>query len=113
MNTATIVATFNDYSTARQAARELEDIGIPANSIYIESNQKTAGAGSTDYQTGQSEGGFMGWWHSIFGTDQHTDQRQGYERVLSGGNAILRATVPSESVDAAVDLLNQRGAVNI
>jgi hypothetical protein len=113
MNTATLVATFTDYPTARQAARELENLGIPRDSIYIVSNQKTAGAGSADYQTGQSQSGFMSWWHGLFGSEQHADDRKTFEGALANGNAILRVTTDAASVDPAVEVLNQQGAIDI
>jgi hypothetical protein len=113
MNTATIVATFSEYTAARQAARELENIGIPRDSIYIVSNRKTAGAGSADYQTEQSQSGFMSWWHGLFGSEQHADDRKAFEGALASGNAILRVTMDAESVDSVVEVLNREGAIDI
>src|ERR1700736_374250 len=98
MNTRTLISTFNDYSTARQAARELENNGVPADAIQIDSNRKTAGAGSSDYQNEeQHQSGFMGWWNSFFGSDRDDEERRGYEGALAGGSTILRATVPTDS----------------
>ncbi|MDQ1470933.1 MAG: hypothetical protein QOJ99_2413 [Bryobacterales bacterium] len=113
MDTRTLVATFNDYSTARQAARELEDNGVPPDAVHIDSNQKTAGAGSTGYSNEEHhKSGFSSWWNSLFGSDDDTE-RTGYESAIAGGGTILRATVPAGMVDSAVTILNRYGAVDI
>jgi uncharacterized protein (TIGR02271 family) len=114
-NTRTLLATFNDYGTARNAALELENSGIPSEAIHVDSTRKTAGAGSGGgYETEREhEGGFTGWWHSLFGSDQENEERQQYEGALASGTAILRATVPTQSLDAAVDILNRAGAVDV
>lgn len=114
MDTRTLISTFNDYSTARQAARELENSGVPADAIQIDSNRKTAGAGSSDYQNEeQHQSGFMGWWNGLFGADRDDEERRGYEGALASGSAILRATVRADLVDSAVDILNRHGAVDV
>jgi uncharacterized protein (TIGR02271 family) len=114
-NIRTLIATFKDYTTARQAARELENSGVPAGSVHVDSNQKTAGAGSGGgYQTEQKEeGGFAGWWHSLFGSDHDDEERRSYEGAIAKGTAIVRATVAADSVRSAVDILNRYGAVDI
>lgn len=125
-NTNTLIATFDSYSTAQQAARELESSGISADSIHVDSTQKTAGAGSgSGYQSSDNyqnsgenqESGFSGWWHSLFGSNddatQYNDERAGYESALASGSAILRATVPASQVDAATEILNRYGAVDV
>src|SRR5438309_6145246 len=96
MDTRTLVATFNDYSTARQAARELEDNGVPSDAVHVDSNQKTAGAGSSGYANEEHhQSGFSAWWNSLFGSDDGDTERSGYETALRGGGTILRATVPA------------------
>jgi uncharacterized protein (TIGR02271 family) len=116
-NTRTLIATFNDYGTARQAARDLQDSGIPAENVHVDSNQKTAGAGSGGYQYEERQeekhSSFGEWWRSIFGGEEGDQERHGYERALSSGGTILRATVPEASVSSAVDILNRHGARDI
>jgi uncharacterized protein (TIGR02271 family) len=122
MNTRTLVATFADYSTARKAARDLEYLGIPPDSINIHSNQKTAGAGTTMHREERHESGFAGWWNNLFGSDRrdvdrsdyedydYENDRRGYEGALESGRAVLRATVAPEIVDRAVEVMNRYGA---
>src|SRR5438309_867778 len=100
----TLIASFEDYSTALAAARELEQSGISTESIHIDSNSRTAGAGSSvTYEDHRNEGGFSGWWHSLFGTDTHDNDRTAYEGALDRGGSILRATVPEDRVRQLTD----------
>jgi uncharacterized protein (TIGR02271 family) len=112
MDTRTLVATFNDYSTARQAARELEDNGVPSDAVQIDSNQRTAGAGSSGYANEEHQSGFSSWWNSLFGSDDDTE-RTSYESAIAGGRTVLRADVPAGMVDSAVTILNRYGAADI
>ncbi len=113
-NARIIAATFNEYSTATQAERELENNGVPSNAIQIQSNRKTAGAGSGgSYKEEHRESGFMGWWNSLFGSDHDEDERAGYERAIEGGSTVMLVTADAGSVDSIVDILNRNGAVDI
>ena len=114
MDTRTLIATFNDYSAANQAARELESSGISTDAVNIDSDRKTAGAGSSGgYHSSEQHTGFSGWWNSLFGSDTDDQERRGYESALAEGGAVLRATVPAQSVDTAAEILNRNGAVDI
>jgi len=114
MNTATIVASFPDYSAARAAARELENLGISRDAINVHSNQKTAGAGSSQHDIEcESRSGFVTWWQNSFGSDEYMDDRRSYENELESGRAILRATVSDELTDSAINVLNRSGAIQV
>jgi uncharacterized protein (TIGR02271 family) len=114
-NTRTLIATFDDYGAARQAARELTEIGVPSDAVQVDSNQKTAGAGSGGaYQHEEHHGsGFIDWWKSLFGADDDDTERRRYEGAISSGIAVLRATVKVESVDTAAEILNRQGARDV
>ena len=101
-------------STARQAERELEEAGVPSTDIQIDSNRKTAGAGSAQYQdTDRHESGFKEWWDSLFGSNDNDNDRSDYEGAISRGSTVLRVTVAAEAVDTAVDILNRNGATDV
>ena len=112
-NTQTLIATFKDYSTARQAARELINNGVPSDAVHVDSNQKTTGATSGEYQQEDQQSGFMDWWKSLFGSDQEDTELRGYETALTSGRTVLRATVPAQSVDSAIEILNRNGATGM
>src|ERR1700709_992192 len=117
MDTRTLVATFNNYSTAQQAARELEVLGVPADAVHVDSNAKTAGAGRTSSSgyAGEEnqESGFSSGGKGLFGSDEDDAERTGYEGAIERGETVLRATVPSNMVNSAVEALNRHGAVDI
>jgi uncharacterized protein (TIGR02271 family) len=113
-NTQTIIATFEDYGAATNAKRDLENSGVASDSIQIDSDRKTTGAGSGGYQKQErQESGFTGWWNSLFGSGRNDDERSSYEGALERGDAILRVTLPASSVDRAVEILNSEGAVDV
>ena len=113
-NTHTLIATFADYSTARQAQRELIDNGVPSDAIELDSNQQTAGAGAGGYVNEEHhKSGFAQWWDSLFGSDENDDDRRYYEGAIAGGRTILRATIPVEATDSAIGILNRNGARDI
>jgi len=113
-NSRTLIATFENYSTAQQAERELESAGIPSTAIHLESNRKTAGAGSAGYREEEHhESGFKEWWNSLFGSDDNDVDRRDYEGALSQGSTILRVTLAAEMADRAVDILNRNGAQDV
>jgi len=99
---------------ARQAARDLVDIGVPSDAVQLDSTQKTAGAGSGAYVEDDRRGsGFSGWWHGMFGTGNEDTERAGYESALASGRTVLHATVPVSLLDNAVEILNRNGAADV
>ena len=113
-HTRILVASFNDYSAAKLAERDLQNNGVASDAIKIESDRKTAGAGSGGrYREEHQESGFFGWWNSLFGSDDDNEERGGYERALESGSTIMLVTVAAGSVDAVVDILNRNGAVDV
>jgi len=114
MTTPTLVATFEDYSSAQQAARELENNGIAKDAISVDSNRRTVGAGSVGQPSHEeSQSGFMGWWNSLFASHENTAERLIFEGALESGNAILRASVTDSTLDMATDILNNNGAIEV
>jgi uncharacterized protein (TIGR02271 family) len=112
-NSRTLVATFNDYDTAEKAVRELESHGVSRGSVHVDSAASSGSSTATYEKDRQNEGGFMGWWNSLFGSDDDDAERNSYRGALEGGNAIVRATVPAEIAEASVDILNRCGAVDV
>jgi len=112
-NTRTLIATFGDFGTACQAARELNDSGVPNHDVYIDSNQKTAGAGSGGYPSDPEQPRFSDWWGNTFGSEREQEARAEYEGALTGGRAVLWAQVTEELTDVSTNILNRNGAVEI
>ena len=106
----TIVAVFDDYSTAERAAQQLTDAGIPRSSIEVESNFRTGAAGRT-YDSEEHGGGISGFFKRLFGSED-TDAGH-YREALRRGNAVVCVTMRREQADRAVEILNAAEAVDI
>jgi uncharacterized protein (TIGR02271 family) len=113
-NDRVVVGVFDDYSTAQEASRELENQGIPTSDIQVQSNMRTGAAGYGGSERHESdEGGFTGWWHRMFGSDDTDDDRNNYSEAVRRGGAVLSVTVPESQVDTVARILNDKGAVDI
>jgi uncharacterized protein (TIGR02271 family) len=110
----TVVGVFDDYSTAQQAARELENSGIPQSDITVESNLKTgaAGYGASENVEEHHEGGIRGFFHRLFGTGEEED-RGNYEEALRRGSAVVAVTASEDQVDRIANIMNDLGAADI
>ena len=65
----TVVAVFDDYSSADRVVRDLVDAGIPRDSIEVKSNFMTGAAGRSHSEE-RHEGGISGFFHRLFGGDE-------------------------------------------
>jgi hypothetical protein len=113
---STMVGVFDYYNTARAAAQELMEIGIPREDVQVQSNVAAGAAGSSIQETERDaehehhEGGIRGFFHRLFGDrDDHTH----YSEAVRRGSTVVVVTAPSEMVDRAADILNQHGAIDI
>ena len=116
-NTSTntsIVAAFNDYSKAEQATRELVSSGIKRDCVHLQTNTRTATAGSVSERAGESEGGIRGFFHRLFGGDDETTSDSGrYSRAVESGRSVVVVETPEQQIDRVVAVLNEYGAVDI
>ena len=110
--TNTVTAIFSSYGTARQASRELEEIGIPPTAILIESMQKSQAAGSVASQKEHRRESSSSGWQNVFNTAQDEEKRTGFDSSFSSGKAVLRATVPTTRIESAAAILNRCGAAD-
>jgi uncharacterized protein (TIGR02271 family) len=105
-----IVGVFEDYSTAERVAQDLTNVGIPRTSIEVQSNFRTGAAGRAD-DSGQKEGGILGFFHRLFGGDESEGGH--YAEAVRRGNAVVCVMTPPEQVDPAVKIMNSAGAIDI
>jgi uncharacterized protein (TIGR02271 family) len=108
----TVVGVFDDYATTQQAAREMENDGVPRSQIQVESNMKTGAAGYGGVETEEHhEGGIRGFFHRLFGGD---DGEHGhYQEALRRGNSIVAVTAGPEQIDRIARIMNDLGAIDI
>jgi len=114
----TVVGVFDYYNTARAAARELEEIGIPRESINLKSNVATGSAGGSadggsyeNHEHHEQHGGIRGFFHRLFGGDD--DNHDHYSEAIRRGSTVIAVTSPSNLTDRVADILNQHGAIDI
>jgi len=115
-NATTVVGVFEDYNAAERASRELVQNGIPQDSIQIQSNFRTGAAGSTGTHDGSShEGGFMGWWHSLFSDDDDEVRNEGghYAEAVRRGSAVLTVRTSGDMADQAAQIMDSAGAIDV
>jgi stress response protein YsnF len=111
--TQTITAMYDDQAQAQAAQAKLVAAGFPQSSIRL-----TAGASTTtteaqragSYDHTRDEGGF---WASLKDAFMPEEDRYTYSEGLSRGSTLLTATVEDSRVDAAMDILEEHGSVNL
>jgi stress response protein YsnF len=111
--TQTITAMYDDQAQAQAAQAKLIAAGFPQNTIRL-----TAGASTTttqaqragSYDHTRDEGGF---WASLKDAFMPEEDRYTYSEGLSRGSTLLTATVEDSRVDAAMDILEEHGSVNL
>jgi len=111
-NSSTIVAVFEDYSTAESVARDLANAGIPRESIDVNSNFRTGAAGRSGAYGDQSdEGGISGFFHRLFGGGH--EESGHYAEAVRRGHAVVTVTAPEAQIDQAVEIVNSRSPIDI
>lgn len=109
--TQTITAMYDDQAQAQSAMSKLIAAGFPQSSVRL-----TAGASTTTTQAASSydhtrdEGGF---WASLKDAFMPEEDRYTYSEGLSRGGTLLTATVEDSRVDAAMDILEEHGSVDL
>jgi len=116
---STVVGVFDYYNTARAAARELEEIGIPREDINVQSNVATGTAGGSadggSYENREHQehhGGISGFFHRLFGGDDD-DSRNHYSEAIRRGGSVVVVTAAPNLIERVADILNQHGAIDI
>ncbi len=114
-----VVAVFDNSADAQSASNELKSNGIDSDDIYIGSGGSTttsagAQAGySDDRSSGHTEGGFMGWLKSLFGSDDDDADRSRYHDAVARGGILLSVETTEDNIDRVVDILNRHSPLNV
>ncbi len=117
---SSVVAVFDNHADAQAAVNELKSNGIDSDDIYIGSANSAptsagAQAGSYDERSsGHTEGGFMGWLKSLFGSDDNADaDRTRYQNAVSSGKILVSVQTDNENIDRATEILDRHSPVNV
>jgi stress response protein YsnF len=107
--TQTITALFDKPAEAQAAQAKLVAAGIPQSAIRLVQGAQTARtSGSYDYR--KDEGGF---WGSLKDFFMPEEDRYAYSEGLSRGGTLLTASVEPTQTEAAYDILEQHGSVDL
>ena len=103
----TIVAVFDDTTSAQNAVRELESSGVEKNHIRLTSNADAEPA------SGSWKEKIFGLFENILEHVSDRNQAHDYAEAWRRGHYIVIADVESARVDMTVDILNRFGTVDL
>ena len=114
MPSETIVAVFDTAANADAAVRDLENAGIPSNSIkrYDKSFAPSGGTGTASYSSGQT-GGFWAWLLGEEGTSSSTYDRSLYERTVESGGTVVTVIVDENEADRVISVLDAHSPADL
>jgi len=114
MPSETIVAVFDTAANADAAVRDLENAGIPSNSIkrYDKSFAPSGGIGTASYSSGQT-GGFWAWLLGEEGTSSSTYDRSLYERTVESGGTVVTVIVDENEADRVISVLDAHSPADL
>lgn len=114
MPSETVVAVFDTAANADAAVRDLENAGIPSNSIkrYDKSFAPSGGTGTASYSSGQT-GGFWAWLLGEEGTSSSTYDRSLYERTVESGGTVVTVIVDENEADRVISVLDAHSPADL
>lgn len=109
--TQTITAMYDDQAQAQTALSKLVAAGFPQDVIRLTPGSSTTATRSTgSYDHTRDEGGF---WTALKDAFMPEEDRYAYSEGLSRGGTLLTATVDDSRVQAAMDILEENGSVDL
>jgi uncharacterized protein (TIGR02271 family) len=109
---ATIVAVFNNGAEARAAVDDLKSAGYGSDRVFISSEAGAETTTTTRSEHAQHEGGVVGWFKSLFGSEEHEHVR-GYQSAVAEGRTIVSVDTPEANVEKVSDILNRHSPIDI
>lgn len=106
MNERTLTAMYDTRGAAEEARTQLLGVGVPSDAVSIR-GADTAEAASAD--AGQDRG----FWASLSDIFMPDEDRYTYAEGLQRGGYLLTAQVPDGLEDAAIDVLERSGSVDL
>lgn len=117
-STRTVVGVFDDRSTAQSVVEELVNSGFSRSNIEIQSHDSYASdaargnTGLTGELRDHSGGGISGFFHRMFGSDDHEDYGH-FAEAVRRGSSVVCVTTDEQNAERAADILDRGGAVDI
>jgi hypothetical protein len=110
-----IVAVFRNISDAQAAAGELTANAFAGDHIHLASENNKAVPAIDPPQSreaGHLEKNVESWCEATFGQNQKIE-RDRFENVVRGGNALLGLDTPEQMMDTAAEILNHHSPVDL
>ncbi len=107
----TVIAAYRTLADAEAAAQDLQRSGVAPNEIDIQ--RPTTTGGQYEASTERHEGGISGWFKSLVGSDDETNDHGTYERALNDGNCLLSVDATEDRLDSIEAILNSHSPVDI
>jgi uncharacterized protein (TIGR02271 family) len=118
--TYAVVGVFEDTAVAEDVARELSDSGISESNIQVTSAAEYAsevargGTGlSGDRPRDTSAGGLRGFFERLFGSDEHTRDRDDYAEAARRGDTVVVVWAEETQQDRVAEIMNRYDPVDI
>lgn len=118
--TQTVVGVFDDYTQAQRALTELTDSGFDIENVKLDPQDENIDARQRslrgDDDNTSDGGGIMGFFRSLFGTDEGDTERHAdvYSEAVRRGSYMLTVHADSdEQAERACDILNRYDPVDI
>lgn len=116
-----VVAYFQNEEAAREAVDDLASKGFNRSNIHISNSRDYAtdaargGAGLTGRNPEETHhhGGIIGWFESLFGSNDYDDDSRYYSDAVRRGGCVVAVEATDEERDTAIDILNRHGAASV
>ena len=114
----TVVAVYDSSASARNAQQALLDAGFARSDIRMSSEDEAASSASASGTTGagrnDDDSGFLGFFRSLFGTDDGSGQHDAYAESVRRGNCVLTVNASSaDDADRAAQVMERFSPVDI
>ena len=112
----TVVGVYDNYDDAERAVQALVSEGFPRSSVQLNPDRDDSGttAAGASSDTGDTHRGIRGFFHSLFGGDEHREHRDVYAESVRRGSYVLTVDTQNESeVDRATDIMNRFNPADI
>ena len=109
---ATIVAVFNNGAEARAAVEDLRSAGFGSDRVFVSSETGAETSTTPAPEHSRHEGGVVGWFKSLFGSEEHEHVR-GYQAAVAEGRTIVSVDTPDANVNKVSEILNRHSPIDI
>lgn len=102
----TVISVYDNYAEANAVVNELLSAGFSRDSVYLRPD-----TGRTTEQHGSSIGNFF---RSLFGMEEHHEERGIYAEAVRRGNQVVSVDAPSADMrDRAIEIMNRHNPIDI